>query len=308
MKKLILLSFLILPCMLYAQQATQYSHYMFNSLPFNPAFAGSKELMSADLLYRSQWTGYPGSPETAQIDIHSPVGNKGIGAGLDLIQDKAGSEKQVSANISIAYRLKINGEDYLSFGVSGGILDYRLDYTELTTDEAGDELLTQSSNYLMPDARFGLYYSNNKYYAGFSLTNLIGKPSATSGLEKQPRVVFLTGGYLLDINSQLKLYPSFLYRGDFVNAPLTDISNFLLIKEKIWIGGSYRTSFGNSLDDANALLLLTEIYLTDQIRIGYAYDYSLMPLRQYGNGTHEFSLGYCFRPIRSSKMLSPRFL
>ena len=58
-KKSALICFALLASTFYAvaQQDAQYSQYMFNSLVINPAYAGSKEVTNANVLYRTQWVG-----------------------------------------------------------------------------------------------------------------------------------------------------------------------------------------------------------------------------------------------------------
>lgn len=312
MKKTLLFFCLFLPLFSQAQQLAQYSHYMFNGLPFNPAYAGSKETMNADLLYRNQLSGFEGNPETFLIGIHSPIKNKHLGMGLDIMQDRLGAEKQIVAHISNSYRLQINNGNYVSLGISGGFMHYTLDGPGLETDEPDDPMLKSAENgYIQPDARLGMYYNADKYYGGFSITSLLGNhgnSSGNSGIQKQPVQYILTGGYLIDLNDQFKLYPSFLTKTDFKNPSLLDISNFLLIRDRIWIGASYRATIGASATASNTLACLSEVYINPQIRIGYAYEYNLTALNTYGKGTNEFSIGYYFNAGRSSRMLSPRFL
>jgi len=59
-----------------AQQDAQYTQYMYNTLVVNPAYAGSRGLLSLNGLHRSQWIGVDGAPTTQTLSLHSPVGKK----------------------------------------------------------------------------------------------------------------------------------------------------------------------------------------------------------------------------------------
>ena len=56
---------------LQAQQDAQYTQYMYNTVSVNPAYAGSRGHLSIAGLYRNQWLGLDGAPETQTFNIHS---------------------------------------------------------------------------------------------------------------------------------------------------------------------------------------------------------------------------------------------
>ncbi|WP_410879238.1 type IX secretion system membrane protein PorP/SprF, partial [Myroides sp. DW712] len=60
----------------HAQQNPQYTQYMYNMSVVNPAYAGSKDAVSMGALYRKQWAGFDGAPETGTFFINSRVGKK----------------------------------------------------------------------------------------------------------------------------------------------------------------------------------------------------------------------------------------
>ena len=103
MKKLFYLTVLVLSACfdVSAQQDPHYTQYMYNMSVMNPAYAGSKENLSAGLLYRKQWVEIPGAPTTGTFFVHSPVG-KNVGLGLSAISDKIGpvQEQNFYADVS----------------------------------------------------------------------------------------------------------------------------------------------------------------------------------------------------------------
>src|SRR6185436_7878180 len=104
----------------WAQQDILVSQYMFNHLLVNPAYAGSKDYMMATLLYRKQWSGWKGAPETQIATIHGPVGLSSLGWGLTLSHDHLGVTDRTDAYLSLAYHLKLNSKMKLGVGIKGG--------------------------------------------------------------------------------------------------------------------------------------------------------------------------------------------
>ena len=81
MKNLVILLLTILfSAQVSGQQDPQYTQYMYNMNIINPAYTGSTEGLAVGALYRSQWVGLDGGPETFTFNIHSPVG-KQVGFG-----------------------------------------------------------------------------------------------------------------------------------------------------------------------------------------------------------------------------------
>ncbi|WP_306354298.1 type IX secretion system membrane protein PorP/SprF, partial [Flavobacterium sp. '19STA2R22 D10 B1'] len=55
--KFILFAILLTSLGSYAQQDAQYTQYMYNTVNINPAYAGSRGVMSIFGLHRTQWVG-----------------------------------------------------------------------------------------------------------------------------------------------------------------------------------------------------------------------------------------------------------
>lgn len=323
MKKLLLWVILLTSIVsVQAQQEAQYSQYMFNSLVINPAYAGYKEAFNLSLLHRNQWADVPGAPTTQSLVLDGTVKDDKIGLGLSVVNDKLGIQNQFTAYANAAYRLKVGESSRLAFGLAFGVGQFGINNTRATADDTGDPNIgTGRSSYIVPDARFGVHYSNDRFYAGVSAINLLAKAidysTATQSLVvNQGRHYFLTAGYLLDISDFLKYKPSFLLREDTKGPTNLDINNFFLLGEKVWLGASYRTSLklwdkrgiqGN-VSNNNAVIGMVEFFAGKSVRIGYAYDYSLYSIKGYDNGSHEFSLGLVIGGgKRNLTILSPRY-
>ncbi|HXC03291.1 MAG TPA: PorP/SprF family type IX secretion system membrane protein, partial [Bacteroidia bacterium] len=142
MRRFGLLSVLCILCLpALAQQDPQYSMYMFNQLGINPAYAGTRDVLSASMFYRNQWTGFSGAPITEVFNIHAPLRNDKAGVGLQINEDQLGPAKTTSVLATYAYRIKL-GKGKLSFGLSGGLMDQVIDYSQIAYKDASDPFAT----------------------------------------------------------------------------------------------------------------------------------------------------------------------
>lgn len=323
MKRLgILIGLITISLLGYAQQDAQYSQYMFNGIYINPAYAGYKEQLNIHSFYRNQWVGIQGSPKSMSIAIDGTANEGNIGLALQVASDKLGAQSSISSYLNFAYRLRVNyNEDTrLSFGIGFGAVQNSIDGNRLNTIDIDDSALPRGmQSNLLPDARAGVFYNTNRWYAGFSVDNLIAQyavkqVSDAAFFPTQKAHYYLTAGVLLPINEDVQLKPSFLLKDDRAGPSSLDISTFALIADKVWIGGSYRTAvklynkayLQKDLNMRNSLIAMTEIFATPQLRIGYAFDYSLNDLANYSGGTHEISIGFYFKS-KNVRMVSPRY-
>jgi type IX secretion system PorP/SprF family membrane protein len=288
-----------------AQQDPLFSQYMFNKLLVNPAYAGSTETFSVDMLSRYQWVGIDGAPETATLSIHAPIG-KSLAVGFSAIADKYGPASEQNIYADVSYTISTSEEGRLAFGLKGGIslFDVGLLSAVLPQSLPGvDPLFSDNINEVNPNFGAGVYYYNEKFYAGFSVPNIL----ETRHYEKQGGIVsraaeethmFLTAGYVFDLSENLKFKPSTMLKG-VAGSPLSvDISANFLMNDRLELGLNYR------LDDS--LGLLVNFGVTPSLRIGYAYDYTTTNLGNFNSGTHEAFLLWDI-DFSKKNLKSPRF-
>lgn len=292
----VLLIFIAGHAHLHAQQHGLFTQYMFNGLAINPAYAGSHESMSITALARKQWIGLDGAPGTQTFALHTPVPNEKIGLGLLLTHDNIGPTHQYSFKFAYAYRIPL-GPGKISMGLQAGLVNYNLRFSSLYLGpNVQDPTFAESVNKSVFDFGTGLYYSTEKFYMGLSVPQLfISNNTENLRLAKH---YFLNSGYVIDLNSSLKLKPNMLLRA-VEGAPLSiDLNTNLLINEVLWVGVSYR-----SFESISTLL---ELQLTDQLRFGYAYDFpATSDLGNFNTGSHEIMLNYSFTFYKSN-ISSPR--
>lgn len=291
---------------MFAQQNALFSQYLFNTLAYNPAYAGSRNVATAAALYRSQWVGIEGAPQTGTFTIDAPFANERLGLGMQIISDKVGITKTAGFVMSGAYRIPIN-DGSLSFGLQGSLNNYHAGFSTVNLDPSGpvpDQAFTEDVNKTLYNFGSGIYYRNSRYYAGFSVQdfvrNRLNNDTIAEGdiTARQSAHAYLASGYVFPLGFDFNLKTGVLLKG-VRGAPLqADFNVTLWIKEAIAIGAEYRTNA-----DIAALM---EIKVSPRVSIGYAYDKSVTTLRTFNSGSHEFMLRYEFSFDRD-RILSPRY-
>ncbi len=301
-----------------AQQDAQFSQYVFNGLYINPAYAGYKSDIYVNSFFRSQWTGLTGAPQTASVALDGSVADDKVGLGLLLQRDEIGAQSNIAAYANYAYRIQIgqNENSRLAFGVGLGFIQSGLDGNKLNPVQTGDDYIpTGYHSFLSPDARLGLLYTNDSYFIGASVDNLLpqymhsGANASALGVPTPKPHEYFTMGALFDLGTGVKFKPSILIKDNPTVPTSMDINAFFLLNEKIWLGTTYRTSIPlynkpnlpSGLPTSSAMVAMAEFFATDNIRIGYAFDYSLNKLGSLGYGSHELSVGFLIKNSKSSR-------
>lgn len=281
---------------IFAQQDPQYTQYMYNMNIINPAYAGSKGFTSIGILGRTQWVGVDGAPQTATLSINGPVG-KNVGLGFSVIHDEIGPVKEDNAYVDFSYTLNLSEEDKFAFGLKAGATF--LNIREFVTVDP--DPLNQPINQIAPNFGIGLMYYNERFYVGLSAPNFIesrylDKKNGITSTASEKTHYFLTSGYVFDLNPDLKLKPSTMLKAA-PGAPLSvDLNLNLLVQEKVEFGVSVR------LDDSISGMVGYNI--SQDMRIGYAYDYTTSNYGVFNSGSHEIMILF---DLHKKKIKSPRF-
>jgi len=309
MKKLYLVALVVFTTMvdLHAQQDPHYTQYMYNMSVMNPAYAGSKENLSMGLLYRKQWVEIEDAPTTGTFFGHAPVG-KNVGLGLSFINDKIGPVEENNVYGDFSYTLNLGGEHKLAFGVKLGLTFHNVGlFSDInyTLPQQGDDAFSKDITNTYFNFGSGFFYYTNKYYLGLSVPNMLksthldiqrGGDELQFGTETSH--YFLTGGYVFDINENVKFKPFFMLKSAFSAPTSLDLSTNFLFNEKFEVGATYRLedSFGAMINYA----------INPSLRIGYAYDHIVSDLKVTTPSSHEIILLFDLNfPKKVSS--SPRF-
>lgn len=291
----------------YAQQEIMVSHYMFNGLFLNPAYAGSHEYMTATALHRSQWVGMDGAPSTQVFGFDAPLFNNSIGAGLSVINDRIGDTRQLEINANVSYHIQLDRENEhrLSFGIRAGATNYSANLTDTKVWDSNDPVFSNDiNNALIPRFGAGIYYYSDRLYVGVSVPTIYAADQKIKlnidDLRNSyyTKHYFINAGVVFAAGSKFKIKPSTLVKVE-ASAPVSiDLNCNVLYNDLIWLGVSYRTG--------DAIVALLDVNVTPQFRIGYAYDFTLSQLNRHSNGTHEVMIGYQFGKDKV-KTRSPRY-
>jgi type IX secretion system PorP/SprF family membrane protein len=288
----------------YAQQDAQFTQYMYNTVNVNPAYAGSRGVMSAFVLHRTQWVGLDGAPVTNTASFHTPIKGTMLGLGLSVINDRIGISDENDISADISYSIKMSGNYKLSFGIKATANLLSVDFSRLTLRNPGDYVISQQDNIdnrFTPNIGAGIYYHSDKTYIGLSIPHFLETShykDNTSSVASEKMHFFFIAGRVFDLSENLKFKPALLTK--MVNgAPLqVDISGNFLINDKFNLGVAYRW-------DA-AVSAMLGFQINESIFIGYAYDLETTKLANYNSGSHEVFLRYeLFRNYE--KIISPRF-
>lgn len=290
----------------FSQQDAMYSEYMFNGLIINPAYAGTRGALNATLLYRNQWVNIPGAPKTGLFSIDAPFKNQKVGLGMNVEFDRIGITDHTGVSGVYSYKLKME-HGALTMGVQGGVGFSNSNYTRVkyTDGTQNDEAFQNDFREVLPNFGFGLYYATDKFFAGLSIPQIAGNTlqkaiygNAESAHLDLANHYFLSSGYLFSVTSDFKLQPSVLLK--YVGgAPMeADVNAVAWFYDILGVGVSYRSMA--------SLNFLSQLRISNQLSIGYAFEHATNKMGSFSGGSHEIMLQYLFDFSRN-KIVTPRF-
>ena len=284
-----------------AQQDPHYTQYMYNTININPAYAGSRGVLSVFGLHRTQWVGLDGAPTTNAFSINTPINNSKLGVGLSFVNDRIGPTEENTISADISYTVQTSETYKLSFGIKGTANLFSLDVNKLNPADANDPRLYNFDNNFTPNVGAGVYFHSDKLYVGLSVPNFFETTryeDNSISVAKERMNFYLIGGYVFDLSPSVKFKPAFLAK-TIEGAPLQlDLSGNFLINEKFTIGAAWRWSAAASV--------MAGFQITDGLFVGYGYDLETTRLSRYNSGSHEIFLRFeLFN--RYNKITSPRF-
>lgn len=307
MKKIYIIAsiFLLSIAKLNAQTESMYSQYMFNMLSVNPAYAGNREATNLNFFQRRQWAGMEGAPQTTSVSIDGSYSANKIGWGLQMYDDRLGVEKASGAKMVLSTHLQVSQRGTLSAGLNIGLMNYRVDLLSVQGRYTpSDPAFYANLNKWLPDVGLGIFYNTNNFYAGISIPNVLRSKVAAfdvmnSGIQKANSThLYFTTGFVVNVNEDVKVKPSTMLKA-VSGAPLqADFNANVWLKDVVGIGASYRTG--------DAVIGILELQANESLKVGYAYDVTISPLKYYNNGTHEILLRYEFSNNKS-KIKSTRY-
>ncbi len=301
MKKIVCIALLLVCYHGIAQQDAQYTHYMYNTININPAYAGSRGVMSVFGLHRTQWVGLDGAPSTNAFSINTPISNSNLGVGLSFVNDRIGPTDENAISADISYTVQTSERFKLSFGIKGTANLFSLNPGKLNMENQADPQFQNLNNEFTPNVGAGVYFHSDRTYIGLSVPNFFETTRYSNNeiaINRERMHFYLIGGHVFDLNHTLKFKPAFLAKA-VEGAPLQlDVSGNFLFNEKFVLGAAWRW-------DA-AVSAMAGFQVTEGLFIGYGYDHETTKLRHFNSGSHEVFLRF---ELFSSdnRIVSPRF-
>ena len=285
---------------MYSQQDSQYTQYMYNTPLVNPAYAGSRETITAFLLHRNQWVGLEGAPVTNNFSINMPVGDSNFGVGLNFVNDEIGpvSENEISADL--AYFIQVSENYKLSLGLKGTANLFQLDVNKLRVFDPTDPQFQNMDTEFSPNVGAGLYLFSDKTYFGLSVPSFFESYRYNDNnieITKEKMHFYFIAGHVFTLSPNIDFKPAVLSK-IVEGAPLqADVTANFLFFDKLTLGAAYRWDASVSA--------LAGFQISDSWFIGYGYDLETTKLSNYNSGSHEIFLRYEF--FNRSRVSAPRF-
>lgn len=303
MNKIILLFLISLcfsPC--FPQQQSQYTQYMYNTMSINPGYIGTRGVPSVFGMYRAQWVGLDGAPETANFSIQSPITANGQGVGLSIINDKIGPSSETVLSIGYSRPIQLSESLTMSLGVSFSIDFLQVDFNKLNVYDPDDPLLTGVLSEVSPNIGAGVYFYSDKWYLGVSVPQILETQfydDVKISVASQKMHFYAMGGYVFKLNENIHFKPAAMIKA-INGAPLAvDLSANFLFMDKLTLGLAYRW-------DAT-VSGMAGFQINSSLNIGYAYDYDVTNIGNYNGGSHEIFLRFDLFTKRQYRITTPRF-
>ncbi len=309
----------------YSQQDPQFTQYMYNTMSVNPGYAGSRGHTTITALGRTQWVGFEGAPDSQTLSYDTPLNYKGLGFGVNLVNDKLGPSQELYLDANVSYTIETSEDGNLAFGLKLGGRMLNVDWSKgkdaYSSEGKGiDPMFAYNiKNRFLPTVGAGIYFYKPKWYVGLSVPNFLrsehydvnSKDIQTAinnindpkfkkdaiRLAEERIHFFLIAGYVFDLTEDIKFKPAALLKG-VAGAPLiADVSANFLFNERFRAGLAWRWD-----DSVSALL---GVQLSRSLYAGYAYDLTTSNYRVTNSGTHEIMLRY--EVLGEIAIKSPRF-
>jgi type IX secretion system PorP/SprF family membrane protein len=287
-----------------SQQDPVFTQYMNNMLTIQPAYAGMSGSLNITGISRAQWVGFEGAPNTNSLTASSPIRGTNVSAGISIINDKWGPIRQNGVYADYAYRIQVNEDSYLSFGLKVGFNVYQAYLSDLVINDPNDPVFAYDVNFkFLPNVGVGILWHSDRFFIGASAPKILKNRIQSQNTENVYREVlhfYGMSGYVFFLTDVLKFKPTLLYRWAERTPSFVDISGSLLLYDRVWIGATYRL--------ANSYGLIFQFNVSNQLKFGYSYDLTTFHPTQVNAGTHEFLISYDFiTTSRRSRRAAPRY-
>ena len=305
MKRLVIILFFCISLggIALAQYFPVFSQYLTNGLVLNPAYTGSREVLSINLMYRNQMLGFEGAPVFQTFSAHAPLKNANVGVGVLFLNEQSGPIRNTQAYFNYAYRVHM-GRGRMALGIKAGVNYGQYNWNNFNLNEADPAFTNNNNSFILPNVGAGVFYYSRRFFTGFSIPYILSykEKSTRNGYsvtnDANNYSFLLTAGYLVDISRGFKLKPSALLKYYVRYPQQLDLNlNVILLNDKLWLGTAYRIN--------EAVAGMFEIQFNPQFRLGYTFEYAGQKVSYFNYTSHEISLRYEFS--YKIKAFNPRY-
>jgi len=285
MKRFLPAPLILLSAVAFGQQDPLYSQYINNPMVINPAYAGLNSNFNASVAYRNQWGGFEGNPKTFNFNSHVSLVDNKVGVGLLVVQDQIGGAKNTEVQGAFSYKLPLDDTKTFSFGMQGGFINFRNNYSDLNLDDPTDEAFLQNENVSKPNLGAGAIVKSDKFFFGVSIPRLLNTTLSQGGQDFQlyDRTLYVFGSYAYFINENIRFKPAVLLRAVKGSPVSVDLNANFNFNEK-YTAGVFTRNF-------NTYGVQVQAKLGDKLRFGYTFEIPMNNSVGSAFTTHELFLG-----------------
>lgn len=302
-----------------AQQRPQFTHYLFQQIAYNPAYAGAKGYLQSGLSLRSQWMGLEGGPRSAFINVHSALRHNRVALGLQAQSDRLGPAKCTQMQVIYAYRIHLNDAIRISAGVQAGMENFRIDWTKLDLENPIDDAFPAvATSWWSPVIGVGVMAQGSHWYAGLSCPYLLEQElfyeSTNALFTRRLRHVYAMAGAEWQVDAEWRFLAATLFSTVWAShtgaGPASwDLYGSFFYRDLFLAGISWQTGIpfwtpGMGLGQSAGLFAVFQ--LENGLRFGLSFDAPLSRLAQPAIGSLEWTVGYEWN-VRASRVATPRF-
>jgi type IX secretion system PorP/SprF family membrane protein len=273
--------------MVFSQTILSGNLYHGNPYLLNPAYAGYRGFLSANINFRQTSADVKGAPMLIGFGMSSPV-YKGMSLGARFYKQSEGLFNNISVLVDYSYRLKLNTSQSLSLGLATGLNSNQINFSDIIADDPSAIIDIASRNYkgLFFQSAAGIAYNWKMLDISFSVPQLFDS-------KRSFNPDYCT---YISYNVPLKSYNIGLKPAVFVvynpgKPVLYDLSLTTFWMEKFYVGFTYRNLPGAIFSAGFNLKDLT---------LSYAIEIGLQKQSNIFNQVHEISLSYSFKKKRQT--------
>jgi type IX secretion system PorP/SprF family membrane protein len=211
------------------------------------------------------------------------VANPRVSLGLNVYNQSVVLLSTTSFMATFGYRVPINRNNIISFGLSGGAFSNRIDLDGLTQEQLDDPLILQANNSWKMDGQFGINFTHRRLTLGFSLLRLFENNAfVNEGFSdikfSELKNKAVTAAYVLPLGKNVEFMPYLMYRFS-ENYNFFEATGVVTFRNLISIGGFYRQDYGPGF--------LIRLKIKSRFEIGYGHEFASAQAKNFLGGSQE---------------------